>query len=264
MQPKESLRQPTFGLPILHQTPMKLLATGDIHYNLKQFDWLVEKAPKFPIIVIAGDLLDIAGHVDLDTQILVVKRYLKKLSETSVVLVCSGNHDGDHKNEDDEYMAEWLEGLLSENVYGDTMNYEAEGWSFTMCPWWDGPVTRSVVAAFLESEAAKEHDSWFLIYHAPPSGAKTSWSGKRTIGDELLETFITDHQPEIVLSGHIHNAPFRDGGAWADRIGQTWVFNPGRQPGELPCILVFDLAERSVVWESLAGREELDLNERVS
>lgn len=239
---------------------MRVLATADIHYNLKQFDWLVEKAPEFPLIIICGDLLDIAGHVDLDTQILVVNRYLKKLSETSTVLFCSGNHDGDRKTPANEYVAEWMDGLRGENQFGDNSSFESEGWLFSMCPWWDGPETMEEVSAFLESEAAKPKKSWFVVHHSPPAEAKTSWTGKRDIGDRQLLDFIQEHQPQIVLSGHVHNAPFRDGGSWVDQIGKTWVFNPGRQLGYLPTVLIFDLESGEVVWESLAGREEMKLD----
>jgi hypothetical protein len=32
----------------------------------------------------------------------------------------------------------------------------------------------------------------------------------------------------------VHNAPFYPEGSWIDRIGDTWVFNPGREPGPIP------------------------------
>ena len=71
---------------------MKILLVADIHYGLRQFDWLVQAAPNFDAVVIAGDLLDVAGHADLDTQIVVVSQYLERLRGLTHVLVCSGNH----------------------------------------------------------------------------------------------------------------------------------------------------------------------------
>lgn len=38
---------------------MKILIVSDIHYSLKQFDWLLKVAHNFDLIVIAGDLLDV-------------------------------------------------------------------------------------------------------------------------------------------------------------------------------------------------------------
>jgi Icc-related predicted phosphoesterase len=37
---------------------MKLLLTADLHYRLHWFRWLIEQAPDFDLICIAGDLLD--------------------------------------------------------------------------------------------------------------------------------------------------------------------------------------------------------------
>jgi Icc-related predicted phosphoesterase len=59
--------------------------------------------------------------------------------------------------------------------------------------------------------------------------------------------------PDLVLSGHIHNAPFYDEGSWIDRIGKTWVFNPGRQIGPRPTSIVFDLDAMTAEWFSLEG-----------
>ena len=37
---------------------MKLLLTADLHFRLHWFRWLIEQAPDFDLICIAGDLLD--------------------------------------------------------------------------------------------------------------------------------------------------------------------------------------------------------------
>jgi hypothetical protein len=39
----------------------------------------------------------------------------------------------------------------------------------------------------------------------------------------------------------IHNAPFSAKGSWNDRMGRTWVFNPGRQIGPAPAYLILDV-----------------------
>ena len=62
------------------------------------------------------------------------------------------------------------------------------------------------------------------------------------------------YRPDIVLTGHIHQSPFRNGGSWVDRIGDTWVFNAGRQIGPSPTHVIVDpgAPARDVV---LAGRQ---------
>jgi hypothetical protein len=54
----------------------------------------------------------------------------------------------------------------------------------------------------------------------------------------------------------VHESPFRKGGSWIDRIGETWVLNPGRQLGELPTFIELDLGRKTAAWTSLAGNEE--------
>ena len=72
-----------------------------------------------------------------------------------------------------------------------------------------------------------------------------------------LAAWIGRHQPDIVLTGHVHESPFKPAGAWADRIGNTWVFNAGRQMGPVPAHIAIDLQAGSAAWRSLMGDEAL-------
>jgi Icc-related predicted phosphoesterase len=93
------------------------------------------------------------------------------------------------------------------------------------------------------------------VYHAPPEGA-LSWTGKRHYGDALLPELVKRHSPTAVLCGHIHEAPFKTGGSWIDRIGKTWLFNAGHQIGDIPARIEIDLTQQAARWISLAGMEE--------
>ena len=53
---------------------MKMLFVADLHYGLKQFDWLIANASAFDVVGIGGDLLDLGSSLDLDTQIVVVEK----------------------------------------------------------------------------------------------------------------------------------------------------------------------------------------------
>jgi predicted MPP superfamily phosphohydrolase len=74
---------------------MRLLFVADLHYSLKQFDWLLEQAGGFDVAAIGGDLLDLSSALDPDVQIAIVEKYLGLLRRKTKLLVCSGNHDGD-------------------------------------------------------------------------------------------------------------------------------------------------------------------------
>ena len=90
-------------------------------------------------------------------------------------------------------------------------------------------------------------------------GSKTCWTGKKHVGDEHLRGWIERHQPDMVFSGHIHNSPFYPDGSWIDRIGRTWVFNPGRQIGPEPATIILDFAAMTAEWSSQEGHSIRDL-----
>ena len=48
---------------------MKILFGADLHYALKQFDWLTARAGSFDLAIIGGDLLDLGSAFGLEVQI---------------------------------------------------------------------------------------------------------------------------------------------------------------------------------------------------
>lgn len=239
---------------------MKILAVTDLHFGLKQFDWVVEQAERYDLVIISGDLLDIGGHLDLDSQITVVVKYLRTISAKTRLLVCSGNHDGDEKNDADEYVARWLQRVRATGLVVDGGSTELGELRLSVCPWWDGPATRESMQRFLRTEHATAPKNWLWVHHAPPDGLGVSWTGKEHAGDSFLGEIIRELTPDFVFSGHIHNSPFRAGGAWASRLGRTWAFNPGKQLGAPPAYIVLDLEKNSARWVSQAGEEEIQLD----
>ncbi len=234
---------------------MKFLLVSDLHYALKQYDWTAAVAPNFDAVVIAGDHLDIAGQLTGGVQIVVILKYLKRLAERAKVLVSSGNHDLDVRDETGEKIARWMSKVRQLGIptdgdsvaYGDTL--------VTICPWWDGPGVKETVQAQIQRDAAKRKKTWIWVHHAPPQGSPTSWDGRQFWGDVELGAWIESYRPDIVFSGHIHQAPFRNGGSWADRVGKTWVFNSGRQIGPTPTHIIVDTDAREAAWFSMAGAE---------
>lgn len=239
---------------------MKILAVSDLHFGLTQFDWVVAQAPDYDLVIIAGDLLDIGGHLDLDSQITVVVKYLRTISTRTRLVVCSGNHDGDEKNASEEYIARWLQRVRAAGLVVDGAGIDLNGVRLSVCPWWDGPATRETMRAFLRTEHARAPKPWLWVHHAPPDGVGVSWTGKAHAGDAFLVETINELTPDFVFSGHIHNSPFRSGGGWAARIGRTWVFNPGKQLGAPPTYIELDLGKNSARWVSQAGVEEIQLD----
>jgi len=239
---------------------MRLLFVADLHYELKQFDWLMLHAANFDAVIIGGDLLELGSTLETEVQIVVVEKYLSRLCQRKRLLVSSGNHDGDARSAANESICNWLRELKGEQLFVDCDCVELSDLVITICPWWDGPVSRAEVESLLARDAAKPKKRWMWIHHSPPDKSPVSWAGKKFGGDEFLLEWIQHYQPDLVLSGHIHNAPFKSNGSWIDRIGKTWVFNPGRQIGPCPAYLIFDLDKMSVEWNSLADQATRQLD----
>ena len=122
---------------------MNLLVVADLHYALKQFDWILSVAPDHDAVVIAGDLLEVASVVPQDAQIVVVTEYLRRLSEMTRVFVCSGNHDLDVEGPGGERIAGWLAGLGVAAVVRDGQAVAIGEMLFSCFPWWEGAETAS-------------------------------------------------------------------------------------------------------------------------
>jgi len=236
---------------------LRILLVSDLHYTLKQLDWVVSVAADHDLVVVAGDLLDIASIVEPDAQIAVVLEYLARIAAKTTVVACSGNHDLDARNEFDERSARWLDRARASGVFVDGTRLETEHEVVTVCPWWDGPRTSEVVDRQLADDAAVVGNRrWIWAYHAPPDASPTSWTGKRHYGDEELLAWIKLHRPDLVMCGHVHQAPFASDGSWSDRIGATLVVNPGRQRGYIPTHIALDTDTGVARWSSSLGVEE--------
>lgn len=233
---------------------VQLLLVSDLHYALPHFDWVLDQADEFDIVVIGGDSLDIASAVPLESQIVAVRTYLRRLAGHTTVVVCSGNHDLTATNHHGEKHAPWVEEAAADGVLVDWGRIDLDGTRLTVCPWWDGPATRADVDRQLAQDADERPDRWVWVYHYPPDGVEVSWNGRRHIGDKDLNGWIERHQPDLVLTGHIHDSPMKEGGSWLSRLGPTAIINAGRMPGPMPAHAVVDLSSGTAEWWSPYGR----------
>jgi predicted phosphodiesterase len=60
---------------------MRILLTSDLHYKLRQFDWLIGAAPHFDAVVNAGDHIDISSPVPTGVQIAALSASLTAVAE---------------------------------------------------------------------------------------------------------------------------------------------------------------------------------------
>lgn len=239
---------------------MKILSISDIHYSLQQFDWLVQNCEDYDLIILAGDMMDLGSYVDTDTQASVVGEYFKKICAKVPMIVCSGNHDLVDEG-DGTRTAEWLQDFAIKGLTVDGQVFEGQGLKIFSFPWWEEPEERAKVAEWLEQQSDAGTGHIFWVHHAPPQGTKVSWNGKRDLGDLSVKEWIEKHQPEIVFSGHIHNAPYYPDGSWYDKIDNTLITNSGRQTGSAPATIVLEIENDQITWCGMEGCETLPLQQ---
>ncbi len=238
---------------------MRILVVSDLHYRLRHYDWLVEAAAGVDAVALAGDLADVVSPVPHEVQTVVLSNDLSLLAARAQVFVASGNHDLDGPGAHGEQVATWLRRTDIASVHVDGTSVDVGDTRFTICPWWDGPVTRDEVAAQLEAAAVDRPARWVWLYHAPPAGTPLCFDGRRTFPDQELADWIAEHRPDLVLCGHIHQSPWADGGSWNARLGDTWVFNAGKQIGPVPPHITIDTDAGTASWFGVFESETLSL-----
>ena len=242
---------------------MKLLCTADLHYRLPQLDWLVEQADDVDVVIIPGDLLQVIGAAPLEVQIVVVSKYLQRLADRTLVLASSGNHDLDGPGQTGEQATAWLRELADAQLVVDGDSIDVDGVRFTVCPWWDGPETKRLVDEQLATAAIDRPDRWIWVYHSPPSDSPLANAGSKSYPDPDLAAWIDRWHPDLVVCGHIHQAPWVAGGGWVDRRDGTWLVNAGHMAGPMPAHVMIDLdvslGRARAEWVALPDRETVDM-----
>jgi Icc-related predicted phosphoesterase len=235
---------------------VRALLVSDLHYDLRKLDWVLEQASEVDLLAVAGDALDIASGVPLDAQIAVVLEYLARFAERTTTVACSGNHDLDSRTDGDEKATQWILEARRRGVHVDGDSVIVGDWLVTSCAWWEGPHTLARLEASLDEADARRDGPWLWVYHGPPDGP-LAWTGSKFYGDPELPRLLEQHRPDVVLCGHIHQAPFVAGGAWWDKIGPTTLFNSGYQRGQLPAHTFLDLDAGLAEWWSFEGQDEV-------
>jgi len=243
---------------VTDSTALRTLLVSDLHYDLRKLDWVLAQADEVDLLVVAGDLLDVGSAVPLDAQIAVVLEYLGRMAARTTTVACSGNHDLDHRTADGEKATGWIAEAGRAGVVVDGGSAIVDRWLVTACAWWEGPRTLVDLESALDAAAAVRTGRWLWAYHGPPEGP-LSWTGSKHFGDPELPRLLDRHRPDVVLCGHIHQAPHADGGGWYEQRGATWLFNSGFQTGPVPSHVRLDLTAGRASWWSAQGEGATDL-----
>ena len=188
---------------------------GDIHERIS----LVRKIDSMPLaqgVLISGDLTNVGGRVS-------ATRIIHEIEQLNPRIFAQiGNMD---TLEVDDYLTEkQINAHASAKDLGHGVGLMGVGYSTTTPFHTPSEVSEKQLERWLHQVrcSSEKFDHLILMAHTPPHGTKTDRirSGQ-SVGSMAVRRFIEDIQPEVCLTGHIHEAKSED------QIGRTRIVNPG-------------------------------------
>lgn len=188
---------------------MKVLAFTDLHGNKRAIESLLKKAKEADLLVCAGDISN-WGQSTLSTL-----RELAKAEKPMILL--PGNH------EIQEELAELAQKFdyviyLHKGCYqfGDHIFFGYGNSGFSL----EEKEFESIAKQF--KKTLKKEDRVVLITHGPPHGTELDYINGRHVGCKSITNFIKEVNPEVSISGHIHETF-----GVKQVFGKTLLINPG-------------------------------------
>ncbi|MDL1965271.1 MAG: metallophosphoesterase [Candidatus Desulfofervidus auxilii] len=192
-----------------------MVVFGDIHNQITYIDKIKELSSA-DWVIITGDLTNCGGKKEAEEIINYIKYY------NTHILAQIGNMDFLEMN---DYLED-----LGINLHGHGYRLEEELAVFgvggsTPTPF-NTPTEYSEqeISVLLSNayEEIKDAPHKILVSHTPPFGTKVDIVGRGDhVGSRVVREFIAKEQPDLCLTGHIHEA--RN----IDKIGKTLILNPG-------------------------------------
>lgn len=187
---------------------LKILAAADLHGNIDIAKSLSKKALKshVDLVVLAGDI----NGFRKDEKIL--EPFLEAGQKVAFV---PGNWETSLEQENFVRKG-------AKNIHLYYISYKGVGitgvgtgdWKFSI----ENPEFYSIKKNFERMKSKKK----ILVSHVHARGTNAEFSGIR--GDKLLRKAVEDFKPDILISGHIHEAEGLE-----DKIGKTKVIQVGRK-----------------------------------
>jgi len=194
---------------------MKIVSFGDVHMATRNLERMGEVMRDCDLVILSGDLTNFGGIDDTTKVLTDVRRACPNL------LALTGNLD----------RREVMPFLESEGIALHGKGRVVDGIGIFGCGGsnitpFNTPTefTEDEIYAALRAgyEQVREVRPLLMICHTPPFETKCDRiiSGK-AVGSTAARRFIEEVQPDICISGHIHES------AAEDAIGKTRVFNAG-------------------------------------
>lgn len=191
------------------------IAFGDVHQSLS-LPALIPDLKKADAVIITGDL---TNH---SPQGAVEKVWDSIYRQNPNILAQAGNMD---RNNVTEFLKSKNANLhLEVRELGEGIKIMGVGCSIPTPFGTPSEVTEEEMATMLDQTYAKigGYEQLILAVHdSPHNTALDMIPGGIHVGSKSVRAFIEKHQPDIVVSGHIHES------SGEDSIGKSRIFNPG-------------------------------------
>ncbi len=194
---------------------MKIVSISDVHMATRNLARMTEVWRDADLAIVAGDLTNFGGIEDARKVLDDVRACCKN------VLAVPGNLD---QPETFPYFEREGIALHGKGMVIDGVGFFGCGGS-NLTPFkTPSEFTEDEIYAALEEgyAAVREVRPLIMVCHTPPLATNCDRivSGK-AVGSPAARRFIEEHQPEVCISGHIHES------AAVDSIGKTAVLNAG-------------------------------------
>lgn len=251
---------------------MKLLLTADLHSCAAWYKWIAGRAREVDLVAVAGDLVKGFSNPFPSRDLRAAERFLGSLVEQGCpVAFCSGNHElflgksvlvpsnpalsllrhrlllpmGEPRIHP-LFIPDGITRVVTKGEKGlvvTTIPHASEGAPERVPP---------TLALWTEGQRLRKETGyrWLVLHHEPPR--RTRVGG--IYGHYGVVDRIAQYQPDFVLSGHLHQQPYRRGGGFSDRIGDTLCLNAGQVPpgrSSIPNHIVLETQSGEIKWVRL-------------
>ena len=194
---------------------MRIVSFGDIHMSLPTIERLAPELRAADLVILSGDLTNFGGRDDAAQVLATTRKHARN------VLAVSGNLD----------QLEVIEFLREEGVslHGESRRLGALGifgcggsnrTPFTTPTELSDEEIGLLLRRGYAGIADMQHV--LMVCHTPPAHTATDRiTSGRHVGSPTVRAFIEENQPEVCITGHIHES------AGVDRIGRTVVVSAG-------------------------------------
>lgn len=193
---------------------MVIVALADIHGDIKRLRAISHDLSAADVVLLVGDLTNFGRQADASRVVHAVRKYNEH------VLAVPGNCD---YPEVDAYLTSEGINLHRKSVTVNQIAFMGLGGSLPCPGKTPNEFTEDKLRTFLE-EASADFDPAMpvvLVSHQPPYRTVTDLARNgQHVGSQSVRTFITQVQPMVCFTGHIHE------GRGIDTIGKTPVVNP--------------------------------------